>query len=154
MRKNLPAKEVNQKSLAKVVESAFYAVVHLYEGDVVTESPELKITLRFIPDNRLQLFTLFPVEVGAEMNSVLGAINLFNARMRGLKAFIPAEEGEPLVVVDTDFDYSDGLSTKSLVLRMRRFESNVFQGFEFKRLLKYFNTFDTDVGTSAVSVAN
>ncbi|MBX3142266.1 MAG: YbjN domain-containing protein [Trueperaceae bacterium] len=154
MRKHLSAREVNQESLARVVASAFYEVIHLDDGEVVTEGPELKITLRFINGQRLQLFSVFPVEADSELDTVLEALNLFNTRMRGTKAFLVTDEGPPVVVFDTDFDFSAGLSVKSLVLRMRRFESNVFQGFEFRRLLKHFSSLGVEVEPRPVATFN
>lgn len=154
MRRHLSAREVNQESLARVVASAFYEVIHLDDGEVVTEGPELKITLRFINGQRLQLFSVFPVEADSELDTVLEALNLFNTRMRGTKAFLVTDEGPPVVVFDTDFDFSAGLSVKSLVLRMRRFESNVFQGFEFRRLLKHFSSLGVEVEPRPVATFN
>lgn len=154
MRKHLSAREVNHESLIRIVESAFYDVIHFDDSEVVTQGPELKITLRFINAERLQLFSVFPVEADSELDTVLEALNTFNTRMRGTKAFLVTDEGPPVVVFDNDFDFSAGLSVKSLILRMRRFESNVFQGFEFRRLLRHFNSLGVEAEPRPVATFN
>lgn len=132
MRKTLPAHAVTPENLASLLEAFHYRVDIEDDGDLVVNSHELKMIVTVMA-HQVRVYASMVIDTQFGIDIVKNCAHDFNVRVVGVSAFTATrEDSVPLLVFETDMDFDDGLSVKNFILRLRRFESQIFQANEFK----------------------